>query len=522
MTGALSPIKIVIWTVSVFPAALLLYSNQAYGPGLSPDSINYVAAARSFSATGDFLTYSGNPSIYWPPLYPTLLSFLSTLLSFLSTEDFDVVKASQFLNAAALIVITYVSAHYVYQYTRLTVFSVLTAIFIAVSTPLMFVAQYVWTEIIFSMLCLLSLYIFNRYLNKRSNKLYIALIIAAALAFLQRYAGFALILSISILFSLQNNRSIYQKAKDSFGFGLLSSMPLLFWVLRNYLQTQFLTGERIFSMARMSEAVSSVPYTVGRWFVPYRFDDLILVLSVVGLFFFVCVVAFTAFPRKSRKIFVPGIIVFVFVAIYSFFIIYASSTACCVERFMAPIYPEIIILLMFVLYCIFEWWCGIHKLDIGKFKKRSVLFHGTAILLIPFVFVNITRTVDLVDRSRESGLGLTGEKWVKSETISFLKSVNGIQDGVIFSNRPEVIYYYLDLMDVFLLPAKGYYYHEGDRDQMPDFIRDVEGEERPIFIVWFNRGRSWLYDVEEIGYALKLDLVQEKNDGSVYMVRNFN
>jgi len=501
--------QILIMIVALAPASLLILANQNFGPGLSPDSIGYIASARSLAEMGSYLSVSGEYMVSWPPLYPTLLSIISE-------NRFEIAKYSQFYNATALFMLTYLSAIYVERFTQNFTLALLAATFVATSSPLFYVAMWVWSEILFSLFCLGSLFIFSIYYTNRSKKIFFILIVVSSLAFLQRYAGITLIISICLLFLMEKEEPPFARIRRSVTYGALSALPVLGWLSRNYLSTGSLTGDRRVSMDKLLDATLSVPETVGRWFTPYRFDNEIS-LSAAGIIIFVLLFSiylyFTKIKRKNYAI----IIVSVFIIIYSIFIIYALSTACCAERFMAPIFPQCIVLLVLAAHLASElireknW-----KLERNKFwPYRYYLLFA---ICLPFIAVNTVRTFDHVERNIRDGLGFAGRSWIQSEIISELRGARDLSDGLVFSNRPTPVYYYLDLFPVLSVPTHSYWYVGFKRDQMPEFISRVEKEFQPVFVVWFNQELDWFYDIADLERAIPMEIVSKGSDGLTYRI----
>jgi len=69
--------RVLLAILSLAAATTVLVSTNRYGAGLSPDSVNYVAAARSFAAGKGLAMYDGSPFVIFAPLYPALLGSIS-------------------------------------------------------------------------------------------------------------------------------------------------------------------------------------------------------------------------------------------------------------------------------------------------------------------------------------------------------------------------------------------------------------------------------------------------------------
>ena len=65
--------------LSLLAGTAVLAATMRYGPGVSPDSAMYVAAARSLLDGAGFVGYDGLPVAFWPPLYPAVLAAFGAL-----------------------------------------------------------------------------------------------------------------------------------------------------------------------------------------------------------------------------------------------------------------------------------------------------------------------------------------------------------------------------------------------------------------------------------------------------------
>jgi len=74
-------IKTIIIIFSCVGSLFVIISTSNYKAGLSPDSVEYLAAANNLLLGKGLLTYNGLPFTEWPPLYPILLFLLSFLLN---------------------------------------------------------------------------------------------------------------------------------------------------------------------------------------------------------------------------------------------------------------------------------------------------------------------------------------------------------------------------------------------------------------------------------------------------------
>src|SRR4051812_21234612 len=92
------------WTLATLVAAaagavLILLATSRNGPGITPDSVNYIGAARDFLHDGDMQNMKYASSAFgnytaWPPLLPLMIALFS-----LGPGDF--IEAARVVNAVA-------------------------------------------------------------------------------------------------------------------------------------------------------------------------------------------------------------------------------------------------------------------------------------------------------------------------------------------------------------------------------------------------------------------------------------
>lgn len=141
-------------------AGLVLLSTARYGAGLSPDSVCYLDAARSLASGRGLVFHTGEPMVWYPPLYlyPMLLALVG-LVTGLDPEVF-----AHLVNAALFAPVICLSGRLFktgsLQTTTCIVLGVSAVLF---SIPLSQVYSMAWSECLFIPLVLLYLLFAQRY-----------------------------------------------------------------------------------------------------------------------------------------------------------------------------------------------------------------------------------------------------------------------------------------------------------------------------------------------------------------------
>ena len=192
--------------------ALIISVTSKFGPGISEDSVAYIAAARNllngrgfsilFDLKGNQLnlwlpSMIMNYTIYfpWPPLFPFIISIFGFV-------GFNLIESARWINAIlfganiALILLI------IRKYTKSLLLIILSAVIFITFKNMIHVHSYVWSEPLFLFLSLLGFYFLFYFLE--NNKIYNFLIssLSFSLAFFTRTVGISLIATgiIAILF----------------------------------------------------------------------------------------------------------------------------------------------------------------------------------------------------------------------------------------------------------------------------------------------------------------------------------
>ena len=206
------------------------------GIGRSPDSVQFVSAARNL-VTGDGHFPGSNLPALWPPLFMVVLA---------APGVFGVgpVVTASVLHPVILGLVCLVSGLWFYRLTGAPLLALAVTAIIAFSIPLTRVASMVWTEPLFILLTVLSLIYVVRFIEEDSPRcLYLAAALAA-LACLTRYAGVALVGSMLLVLLVAGRRSLSRTMSRMAAYAAIAAVPLGLWLLRNWLLTGTLTGWR--------------------------------------------------------------------------------------------------------------------------------------------------------------------------------------------------------------------------------------------------------------------------------------
>ena len=260
--------------LGVLGTVLILLRLQ-HGVGVNGDAKYYIEVARALAEGErgiqwlmgqipqllwkDYLLWETEPftfrldhSAQWPPLYSVLLAIFGGFV-------FDARDVAGPLNAVAFGLTIFFAGQWLRSAVRSQLLVMLGCSAILFSVGVTWIASWAYSESIFILFVILALFHSSRSLKSWDRSSLIWAAVFTALACLTRYTGIALMLIMVALLILRSGPVYLGKLKHIGLYLAISATPLAFWLFRNYLVTESLTGP-----ARGSER--SVPFVkqVGR------------------------------------------------------------------------------------------------------------------------------------------------------------------------------------------------------------------------------------------------------------------
>ncbi|HHW30959.1 MAG TPA: hypothetical protein GXX20_04685 [Clostridiaceae bacterium] len=498
---------------SLTGAILVVICASKYGPAISTDSVAYIYSAKSLLA-GEGYVYFGYQSafIQWPPLYPSLLALFIAL----GIEGWS---AALYINAVIFSGVIFLTGLWLLKNSRSHVIAFLGSLSVLFSIPVFHVSKYVWSEPLFILLILLFIIHIGEYLkNQKVLDFYLAAIFSS-LAFLTRYSGVIVVLAGCAVLLLKRNKW-FDKIKDIIVFGLISGLPWLLWVVRNYMVSSTLMGARTPSNYTLRQNISFALKTISSWFIPGSVlqnflsygivPALAIAMLILGIALYVTPLLADGIKKISdlRETFIPVAAPLAIIVFYiPYLVISASSIAFDTidDRLMSPVFVPLVLILLYVLALI------LNTIDDSK-NKRINLYFLSGILLI-FLIYPAVKVVGNVRQSITEGAGVfSTDRWHNSDLINYIKE-NPL-NGAIYSNNPDAIYVISGLTAMYT-PKKNSLYEYG----LEKFKDSLTGNFNS-YIVWFNGNNpGTIYNVEELGLYFKIEPVKELSDGIIYIIK---
>lgn len=447
---------------------LVLLGTHPYGAAVTPDSAMYIAAAKSFFAGEGYRGYDGAPFTEWPPLYPTLLA-LGGLLGV------DPMQTVPMLHAIAFGALVFCAGRLFVAHLSTRLFAWIGFLAVLLSWPLLQVAMKVWSDLLFILLTLLVIGYAPTLLARPTWPRLILFAVPAALAAMQRYAGLALVLTgVGVILCFMNQVSLRRRLAYANGFCLIALGPLALWLLRNYLVTSTLAGDRTVSgHLLISGSLSHLVGTVTTWLAPP------VMPMWVGIVVGICLVAivivgFTTQARSENEgAALQDRVMLLFVGGYTVFVLASSLTQAAAlpdNRLLSPLYVPLVYLVMAGLDRITAWKAGYAS------KTRILRRMVTGVCLVWLLYPAVSVATYVYIRA-----SYNTNVWHDSALAQWLQETSS--EGRLYSNQPWVVY----------LSTGRPTHHLPVTDIDAYLFREVAAYSQPCLLVWFygtDRGQD--------------------------------
>lgn len=201
--------------LALVPTVLIVVAASA-GPGVSPDSTSYLAAAHSLAESGRLTDWNGEPLTLFPPGYPLILAAVHSL-------GVPFVAAGVLINCVAcsgIVVISYLIARIVASSIP---FGLSVAALVAVSPWLPRNGSWLWSDPIFTLVAMLAtlilVWVWTHPDRLSAALLWVALLVSMATGI--RYIGLYLVPVVFVVFMMTARRT--ETSRRSVVWGLAAA-----------------------------------------------------------------------------------------------------------------------------------------------------------------------------------------------------------------------------------------------------------------------------------------------------------
>ncbi|MBI5960334.1 MAG: glycosyltransferase family 39 protein, partial [Chloroflexi bacterium] len=430
-----------IWMTLLFVLGLagfaLVWVGTPQGVGTSPDAVSYISASRSLLAGDGWRQWDGDLMAHWAPLYPTMLAVLNVISDAFNVPLLHILRVVNGLTLMAIIIGSGLWFDHFLTSRWLALLGTLSILF---SYPFVLITFFAYSEPLFVLFTLLALHFLLRFISERHWSLLVAAGAVVAVACLQRYLGIALTLTggLSILLLMRGTPWI-KRFVYGFVFGVIASVPLAAWMLRNYLETNTLTGERNEPVAALRDNFSDSYFTLFRWFFPegvsfgyFRASAVLLVLLILWLLLVYRREHHLTLQIMIRALPFPAEILplVIFLMSYPMFFIVGSSGLMNLtvidDRYLCPIYMPAM-LVVFIMADRLAGWLN-QRASFNKIPAAGTLL--VAVVITLWLIYPADRVISQVRASSKTDYHPEHD----SPIIRALQDSR--PDGIVYSNYP--------------------------------------------------------------------------------------
>ena len=515
--------------VCAVTGAILVLARQAtFGVGLHQDSTVYISAARHLLAGNGLVEFSNQePYLQHAPLYPLLLAASSIFI-------FDPRDAAGPLNSIIFGLIIFISGRWLIQHIQSRLLAIWGCIAITISIPLATTAYSALSEPLFILFVMLSLIQTDHFLRNGKTSSLILSAVFAALACLTRYPGVALIIAVIPLLILPWNGLNAQKTKQTGLYAAIAALPLLLWLLRNFLISGQPAGDRkLYERSPLTEILDSMLSDVSTYvLVGVPLENVPLIAAVAAAVALLVMSAYfirsllrshisKTYTFNSLQLFTAFAFIFLLFFIIAALISYVEPLY---GRMLVPVYiPLVFVALLtldkFLIYDKDRNLLGtlsslpvIGKTLRGNIADTSTLFIVVVVALLLWTGFSVPANADSIRETNiRPGGGRDITRILGSEVIRYLPE-NQISGSILTNVYEGPLSLYPFTRWHRLFPDM----NQWQRHEMQMFIEDAPGD---VYVVWMdnteepnpfrNPQQTVLPDVE---------LVADLSDGTVLKV----
>jgi hypothetical protein len=508
-------------------AILVALLATRWGPGIAPDSVVYIGAARNLLDGRDLtLPFGGvedapNAEIEvhkHAPFFPLLLASIGLL-------GVDPLDGARWLNVLLFGANTFLVGYAVSQHTRSLPAAIVAGLLTLSSVDMLRVHTTALSEPLFILFELATFVLLASLIQRRQSLVLASGVIGLAL--FTRYPGIALAITglTAVLFLTRADHSA--KVRDSLFLLVGSSLPLLLWLVRSSFVGRNPIGRDIVFRPIGYRHIEPALNAFSSWLVPERLPGLpsfarpLLLCGVIALVLTIIVLSWWGRKGARRDSGPHGLevlptVTLVFVGAYT--LVLGLSLVSIPDlwlrpdvggRMQSPVFVALLVASLCAGYSAFQS------------KGAPRLLRPAIVVLCAFLLgTYAVRGTAFVARRYDQGSGYLNKPWRESETIAWIKTLPPSVE--LYSNGPDAIYF-LTGRSTASIPWRidkvtGSVTRSSSSrlDQMAARLRGGNA-----YLVLFTAidWRGYFLSERELTELLPLALLDRKSDGAVYEIR---
>jgi hypothetical protein len=466
-------------------AIIVLALTHAHGPGLSVDSVNYLAAAESiWTSRGVNGFIAGDHLADFPPLYSLLLVPGEALG--------DPLAGARMVGAASLFLLVAIAVVGSSRIAPGFAFPAATGIAVVISYPAAGVSSFVWSDAPFAA-CVAAFLIAASSIGERRHAV-LACGVLAGVATLARYLGVTTIPIGVLAIWVWSER----RRRDLPLFLVLATIGPALWVVRNLVVTSTFAGDRHAASDNLGSAIRATTFTIGTWIDADHPQIGLAIIAVLGT---VLLGGVRRLPLARLEL-----VAFTFGVVYAAWLAFSAATISLDpidDRFLAPLFVPVAWLVVGITRRLF----ALGEERFGRWPTVA----GLVVLAVVWAVAQGSRLPRLAADVEQSSLAhiprLEASEKRLAERIS----------PQIYSNAPHAVYLRTGTR-VSYSPRSARYRSDERIDEIGP-LRDRLAAEGRAVLIWFRQVDSpSVYTPAELAKYFRLRLLAEATNAALYVL----
>ena len=450
----------VILVLLALAGGCLLSWGTARGIGVLDDTIFYFSAAENYLAGNGLSRLGGDseyiPLTHFPPLYSLFLAALTTL------SGFNIALVARGLNLGLFGVNILMVGWLAKRLSNSWLAGTLASLWMLGSPVMVLIHKDAMTEPLFITWMLLALWGLFEYLEKPRFKNCVLAAVPAGFMLMSRYAGQGILVGITLTILTLSNRPFRTRLGHAFLFGTISVLPMVAWMIRNYLLVGSFTNRTFYFHPIDRQRLVTGWHTLLEWIAPgaklhsEKWLSGALVLFLLGLGAFLLFRILRKTPAFDQGVLKEIISLFLILLGYLASILtsltFFDASTPLDNRILSPIF----ILLVLVLFA------GIWRSDIYH-QYRPVRWLAVGIIIV-WAILGMNASQGILGKMRQEGSLFDSPHWQNSQLVDLMRQVPS--ETIIYSNESLYLTYVLSR------PVR----------QLPERSDPVKGVNRPEYL----------------------------------------
>ncbi len=472
---ATQPSRHAIWIVALcaVTAATLTIVATRHGPGISPDSIVYLAAARSIARGAGVLASGGAdyrplPMTHFPPLYPLMLA----AGKWMWLRPMSIARYLGALWAALNVVMVALLTRRVTGGIWPTIMA---AALTALSADFLTTHIFAYSEPPVLLLDGIVVLLLASHLRRPSMPQLLGAAACAAMACLTRYAAVALVLAGAIGLLTLSHATRRRRFRDAAIFVTPAAFSLFGWMVRNRIVAGTIASRPIVwhfgSVYQLKTLFATIASALAANSLgPSHYW--IAAMTAVGLIGLI-VPALLVKPRPTLSP-TAGLLALVVVAHLGLSMIVLESSMPLDSRLMAPAFPPAVVLVI----------AGVYAASRRRQRARSNAHRLAISVAVVAILSSAIGTGLKIKEFAANGAGYNSIRWRASPVLA---AANALPRHVpIISNAADVVYFRESI-------RAGWAYDDTHARLMHLVPEDLRSLQSDISVAWLRRGGVLLF-----------------------------